>query len=54
MKMKNQIKRGLRRPCKVCEEMFQPTTRGERICLKCWEELRVSPKNRGRIKNPKI
>ena len=48
------VKKGLRRPCRVCGKMFQPATRGERICLKCWEELRVSPKNRGRIKRRKI
>jgi hypothetical protein len=37
--------RGLRRPCKMCNKIFQPTGKFQRCCVKC---LNKSQKNRSR------
>jgi hypothetical protein len=43
--MRNRIKplaekRGLKRPCRVCEEYFQPTGKFQRCCVLCGDERR--------------
>ena len=36
----------LRKPCKYCEEYFKPSTRGEKICEKCYgNSMRKNARN---------
>jgi len=34
-------KKLFRRPCKRCEEMYQPTSKAQKLCPKCLKEKEV-------------